>query len=77
MKTLTPVAQMKDMCDIGYYIGSRTSKKIDTNYKKNGIDKARYQHPLPELMLQNKVMGFSPGLDRYNYFLEQGLFLSG
>jgi len=77
MKTLTPVAQVKNMCNITYHIRGRAAEEIDTYYKENGIDEAGYQHPLPKLVLQNKVMGFSPGLDRYNYFLEQGLFLSG
>ncbi len=77
MKTLAPVAQVKNMRDIPHHIGGRAAEEIDTDYKENGIDEAGYQHPLPELVLQNKVMGFSPGLDRYNYFLEQGLFLSG
>ncbi len=74
---MDPIAELQDVGEIFDNSRSRFAKKIHGCYKKNGINDTGDNNPFPQLVLQNKTMGFTPGLDVYYYFFKQDLILKG
>lgn len=77
LEFLDPIAHMQDIGDILNNGGSGFAEKVHGSKEQYRIDQSRYQYPFPKPVLNDKAMGQYPGLDRYDYFFEQTLILSG
>ena len=64
-----------DMAEPGDGFAGGLPKEIHADTEQDGIKYAGDQDPFPQLVLHDKVMGFDVGLEGYDYFLEQKIFL--